>query len=142
MSRTKDGRYLLNIRFNPNNHHQVSKETGAVLYWGRCKSYPDYLKMQDSMADHIGIPVEDFDTIRVDFTIDHMDEQTADRFKKLCDLMITCFTVRHNIGRKHQYRGTTIMTHEAKNTKARHGQLEFEVYNKGIQQERNGALWR
>ncbi len=133
---------MLNIRFNPNKHHQVSKETGATLYWGRCKSYPDYLKMQESMADHIGIPVEDFDTIRVDFTIDHMDEETADRFKKLCDLLITCFTVRYNIGRKHQYRGTTIMTQEAKNTKARHGQLEIEVYNKDIQQESNGALWR
>lgn len=142
MSRTKDGQYQLNIRFNPNNHHQVSRETGAVLYWGRCKSYPDYLKMQESMADHIGIPVEDFDTIRVDFTIDHMDEQTAGRFKKLCDLLIACFTVRHNIGRKHQYRGTTILTQEEKNTKAHHGQYEIEVYNKGIQQESNGALWR
>ena len=78
--------------------------------------------MQESMADHIGIPVEDFDTIRADFTIDHMDEQTADRFWKLCFLLIVCFTVRYNISRKHQYHGITIMTQEEKNIKARHRQ--------------------
>ena len=98
--------------------------------------------MQEAWSDRVGIPMENIDTIRVDFTIDHMDGYTADLFKKCSDLLVTCFTVRHNVSRKHQYRGTTIMTQEAKNTKAKHGQLEIEVYNKGIQQERNGTLWR
>lgn len=98
--------------------------------------------MEEAWANSVNISTEDIYTIRVDFTIDHMDDPTADRFKKYCDLLIACFTVRHKVGRKHQYRGTTIMTQEAKNTKARHGQLEIEVYNKGIQQERNGSRWR
>jgi len=130
------------LRFNPNKEQIVSLYSGNIVRLGNCRSLADFEAILGRWAQRSGFKRDDIDITRVDFTLDCNDADAAPLFRKLCDLTIAAFIVRHEISNKHQYWGETTVSRLPKNNKAVWGQIELERYNKSIQQPEHGALWR
>lgn len=130
------------MHFNPNNEKMVSPYSGNMISRGNCRSMADFENLLSAWASNANYDRDDAEVRRVDFALDCFSEDDAPIFRKLCDLVIIAFCVRHGIEEKHQYLGETITTGKPKNCKADWGQLTIERYNKSIQQSGNGAIWR
>lgn len=130
------------MRFNPNKERIMSKCSGNMVRLGNCRSLADFEAIIGEWAQTQGFKRDDIDITRADFTLDCYDESAAPLFRKLCDLTIAAFIVRHEISDKHQYWGETTISRRPKNNKAVWGQIELERYNKNTQQPGHGALWR
>lgn len=133
---------ILHVAFNPNKHRCISRETGQWLYWGMCTTLADLEIAVAHWARREHIPRDKVVISRIDFAINQNDPSEAARWKKRCDLLIACFNVMHDVGDKQQYYGSTQTTLRAKNNRTQSGIMQLEVYNKAIQQEKNGAIWR
>ena len=130
------------MRFNPNKETIVSPFSGNVVSKGNCRSLAEFEDILSNWACSAGYDRSDVDVTRVDFAMDCYDEREAALFRKLCDLMIVAFIVRHGIEDKHQYWGETTVSMRPKNNKAVWGQIAMERYNKALQQMSHGAIWR
>lgn len=130
------------MRFNPNKEKMVSPYSGNVISRGNCRSLADFENVLSTWASDARFARDDLEVTRADFALDCFADDDAPLFRKLCDLVIIAFCVRHGIEEKHQYWGETITTMKPKNCKAVWGQFAMERYNKGIQQSGNGAIWR
>ena len=141
-SANKDGN-TATFRFNPNNERVCSPCSGNMVKLGNCLSLADFESVLTATANRAGFARDDLDIMRVDFAVDHYGEgEEADRFQKLCDLLIAAFIVKHDIQPKHQHWSETIITRAPKSNKATWESVTIERYNKAIQQPEHGALWR
>lgn len=136
------GRRPATMRFNPNKEKVCSPYSGNMVNRGNCRSLADFENLLESWAISTDLQRDDVKVTRADFALDCFAEEDAAVFRKLCDLMIAAFCVRHDIECKHQYWGETIISMQPKNCKAVHGQIAMERYNKSLQQPSNGAIWR
>lgn len=130
------------MRFNPNKEKMASPYSGNMISRGNCQSMADFENLLGEWASDTKYIRDDLEIRRADFALDCFAEDDAPMFRKLCDLLIIAFCVRHGIEDKHQYWGETIVSMKPKNSKAVWGQIAMERYNKSIQQSGNGALWR
>jgi len=140
-SANKDGN-TATFRFNPNNERVCSPYSGNMVKLGNCPSLADFENVLTATANRAGFARDDLDIMRVDFAVDHYGEEGADYFRKLCDLLIAAFIVKHDIPPKDQHWSETTITREPKSNKATWGAFTFERYNKAIQQPEHGATWR
>lgn len=136
-----NGEQVRYLKFNPNAYKQLSPNRDHYIPLGDCESMKDFELHVIDWAEHEGIPIENVRFVRVDFATD-CKSGNGDYFRKLCDMLILAFNVKHKVKAKDQYYGSTQISMEHKNNKAKWGAFEFECYNKAIQQESEGASWR
>lgn len=131
------------FRFNPNNERVCSPCSGNMVNRGNCISLADFENVLTATVNRAGFERNDIDFTRVDFTVDYYGEgEEAERFQKLCDLLIISFIVKYNITRSGQRWSETVIAREPTSCKAEGDLITIERYNKAIQQPEHGATWR
>ena len=142
--RSGSDRRQATCRFNPNNETVKSPVTGDLLRRGNCTSLADFEQILSTWAEQHGFVRDDIRIKRLDYALDcHRDDDAA-LFKKLCDLLIGCFSVHREVDDYGSYFGETFLTMRPKNNKAiaKKRDFVFERYSKYIESPDHGAIWR
>jgi len=131
-------------RFNPNNETIKSPVTGNLVRRGNCTSLADFEQILTTWAEQHGFVRDDIRIKRLDYALDCFRDDDAALFKKLCDLLIGCFSVHREVDDYGSYFGETFLTMRPKNNKATSKKRDFvfERYAKHIESPDHGAIWR
>ena len=116
-------------RFNPN-------ASDACLTLG------EYERRLTAWGQEHGFERSDFYHSRADFAVDCFDPIEAEHFKKLCDLVVYTFIVKHRVSARDMYWGMAPLDEIQKNLHARKRHFMVERYFQKIQDPHHGAIWR
>ncbi len=128
--------------FNPNHECFFIKQSARWSEPETCYSLFKFNQILNLWASEKGYCQSDIHVSRIDFAVDHKDPQNAAFFKKLSDLLITSFVVKHKVTAKAQYYTTDIIHRTPKSICATAKPFEVTCYNKHIQSPQADAIWR